>query len=399
MDGAGGYAAARSVADQLSSLPPPHTSSDMNRAEKAALWSASERLEARAARDGRTAPPVAEEEWHVDTVHNVLLQFVSYAPTAGEPPPSAAFLTFQFFHFEPRTTPKALLEPPLSDGYRPTAPGGGGGGGGAQATLEGQQRAAAQGGGAVRGRQDALRLDVGLLTLGSGVLRDSQVGDLWVEIDVPGRDSLPPLRTAAVKKAMSGRVELGYTHTEELPRGGRQAQELLKALRSRDEQDADVYFTLKTREGSRGPEKELGQGFVNLHEMLKANKDVVQQGIRLHGKLGNVGTLAVSLLAVRAARALLEGGGGGGDAPARGGAAEFLDGLKPGGGGGGVGGAEAEAAAAAAGGAPVKEQELSLVAADPALAREGPGLVERFLLQPPAEGREEATSAAGNAST
>lgn len=39
-------------------------------------------------------------------MHNVLLQFVSYAPTAGEPPPSAAFLTFQFFHFEPRTTPK-----------------------------------------------------------------------------------------------------------------------------------------------------------------------------------------------------------------------------------------------------------------------------------------------------
>ena len=63
-----------------------------------------------------------------------------------------------------------------------------------------------------------------------------------MEIDVPGRDSLPPLRTATVKKAMSGRVELGYTHTEELPSGGRQAQELLKALRSRDEQDTDVYF-------------------------------------------------------------------------------------------------------------------------------------------------------------
>ena len=28
------------------------------------------------------------------------------------------------------------------------------------------------------------------------------------------------------------------------------------------------------------------------------------------------------------------------------------------------------------------------MAADPNLAREGPGLVERFLLQPPAEGRE-----------
>ena len=55
---------------------------------------------------------MAEEEWHVDTVHNVLLQFVSYAPTAGEPPPSAAFLTFQFFHFEPRTTPKVRAREP-----------------------------------------------------------------------------------------------------------------------------------------------------------------------------------------------------------------------------------------------------------------------------------------------
>ena len=32
--------------------------------------------------------------------------------------------------------------------------------------------------------------------------------------------------------------------------------------------------------------------------------------------------------------------------------------------------------------------DLMLVAADSALAREGPGLVERFLLQPPDEGRD-----------
>ena len=75
-------------------------------------------------------------------------------------------------------------------------------------------------------------------------------------------------------------------------------------------QEADVYFTLKTRD-ARGKERELGQGFVNLHEMLKANKDVVQQGIRLPGNMGNVGTLAVSVLAVRAARALLDGGAAG----------------------------------------------------------------------------------------
>ena len=49
------------------------------------------------------------------------------------------------------------------------------------------------------------------------------MSELWIEIDVPGRDSLPPLRTRAVKKSATGRVELGYSHTEELPYGGTQA--------------------------------------------------------------------------------------------------------------------------------------------------------------------------------
>ena len=55
---------------------------------------------------------------------------------------------------------------------------------------------------------------------------------------------------------MSGRVEFSYSHTEELPAGGRLAAELHKALRARDEQEADVYFTLKTRD-ARGKEREL----------------------------------------------------------------------------------------------------------------------------------------------
>ena len=35
---------------------------------------------------------------------------------------------------------------------------------------------------------------------------------------------------------MSGRVEFSYSHTEELPAGGRLATELHKALRARDDQ-------------------------------------------------------------------------------------------------------------------------------------------------------------------
>jgi len=40
---------------------------------------------------------------------------------------------------------------------------------------------------------------------------------------------------------MSGRVEFSYSHTEELPAGGRLAAELHKALRARDEQALNPY--------------------------------------------------------------------------------------------------------------------------------------------------------------
>ena len=66
---------------------------------------------------------------------------------------------------------------------------------------------------------------------------------------------------------MSGRVEFSYSHTEELPAGGRLAAELHKALRARDEQEADVYFTLKTRD-ARGKERELSRLYlasISLH--------------------------------------------------------------------------------------------------------------------------------------
>ena len=42
---------------------------------------------------------------------------------------------------------------------------------------------------------------------------------------------------------MSGRVEFSFTHTEELPAGGRLAAELHKALRARDEQALTLTLT------------------------------------------------------------------------------------------------------------------------------------------------------------
>ena len=377
MQGPTGFGAARSTAEQLASLLPAHASSGLNRAEKAVLWSASERLQGRVARDKRAVPKVLEEEeWDTDTVHNVLLQFVSYASAPGETPPNDIFLTFQFFHFEPHTTACASLESLPAAGVAAAA----GGGGLTTAVLGG---AGAQGQGRMAGRTDALRVDVGGLQVASNLLRDSHISELWVEIDLPGLNA--PLRTKSVRKVMSSRVEFGYTYTHEVAAASKQEQDLQKALRSSDEQDADVYFLLKMPDARSRDGKELGQGFVNLREMLTQNADVSQQGLGLYGALGNVGTLTVSVCAVRAMRKLLGATVAAGGSGPTGGAAEFLKGLAPG------AAAQLEAGikpkATSATGAQHFE-DLSLVAADPELAREGPGLVARFLLQPPAEGRE-----------
>ena len=367
MQGPASFGAARSVAEQLASLQPGNALSGMNRAEKAVLWSASERLQGRVLRDERAVPKVLdEEEWNTDTIHNVLLQFVSYASAPGETPPNDIFLTFQFFHFEPHTTASASLEslPATS----------------VAAALRGDS---AQGQRRMAGRVDALRVDVGGLQVASNLLRDSQISELWVEIDLPGLDS--PLRTKTVRRVLGSRVEFAYTHTHELAAAGKQAQLLQQALRSSDEQDADVYFLLKMPDVRSRDGKELGQGFVNLREMLKQNADVSHQGLRLHGALGNVGTLTVSVCAVRAMRQLLDAPVAAGGAGPRGGAAEFLKDLAP---GAAVQlGASVKTSTTSAEGAQ-RFEDLSLVAADPKLAREGPGLVARFLLQPPAEGRE-----------
>ena len=68
---------------------------------------------------------------------------------------------------------------------------------------------------------------------------------------------------------MSGRVEFSYSHTEELPAGGRLAAELHKALRARDEQAltrtltparTQAYYTGVTASGVELP---------NIHTIMK----------------------------------------------------------------------------------------------------------------------------------
>lgn len=114
---------ARSIGELLSEVGPaaPHSTSQLTRAEKASLWDASQRIGTEEGHHVGQAVGDEEEVWPDDATHNVLLQFISYTPTVpaalpaegggGEScrPPSSLLLSLRFYHFDQRTTPRALL--------------------------------------------------------------------------------------------------------------------------------------------------------------------------------------------------------------------------------------------------------------------------------------------------
>ena len=77
--------------------------------------------------------------------------------------------------------------------------------------------------------------------------------------------------------------------------GGKQQAALRGALSSTQEQDADVYFVVKTL-SARNQEREVGQGYLNLQSLLKDGRDAASVSIPLQGKQGAAGQLVVSLL-------------------------------------------------------------------------------------------------------
>lgn len=110
MAGTWGPGPARSIAELLAEVPVAPGKA-LTRADKAVLWSASQRLDGSASTQGAEPPvlPMPEEEWQIDSAHNFLLQFVSFAAQPGQLAPRSAFFSFRFYHFETRTTPRAFL--------------------------------------------------------------------------------------------------------------------------------------------------------------------------------------------------------------------------------------------------------------------------------------------------
>ena len=104
----------------------------------------------------------------------------------------------------------------------------------------------------------SLRVDVGALTLTAAVKRDIDVADVWVEVDLLGLVDASALRTKRINKT-SANLDFSFTQTVSVAPGGKQQAALRSALSSAQEQDADVYFVVKTLT-ARNQEREVGQG-------------------------------------------------------------------------------------------------------------------------------------------
>ena len=93
---------------------------------------------------------------------------------------------------------------------------------------------------------------------------------VWVEVDVLDLDGGRPLRTPPLRKGSGKSLDLAFSALLPVNAANGHLDSLRRVLASSDEQESDLYFTLKGR-GTRG-DKDLAQGFINLRDILKARR-------------------------------------------------------------------------------------------------------------------------------
>ena len=135
-----------------------------------------------------------------------------------------------------------------------------------------------------------------LSILGEPAAREVGGMEAWIEVEMPGLNHL--LTTPRVQ-ATAG--EFVFACVLEAHIGLAAEAKLREALASRDEEDADVTFTLRAL-GPRKKAKEVASGYFNLHQTLKHGQDLSGQ-IQLDGRDdGPFGSLAVSLTVLEVLR-------------------------------------------------------------------------------------------------
>ena len=120
-----------------------------------------------------------------------------------------------------------------------------------------------------------------------------------------GHAETADLKTKPLRKSAAP-LDFGYSHSLSVAAGSRALQELQRVLRSREEQDSDVFFALKTH-GVGGKERELGQGYVNLRQLLKDARNMEGAQVSLAGPQGSAGRLTVSVVGLQALQAASSG--------------------------------------------------------------------------------------------
>lgn len=177
-----------------------------------------------------------------------------------------------------------------------------------------------------RGADDSCRLGVGvgLLELSAGGrerLGTASKQSVLVRVELP--QGLPPLRTREVRLSEK-RVDFGFYGDVEVAPGSAQQGALAAALASEEEEESSVEFVLLAAGVAGGErERELGSGSVALHTLLRDGADDDDDSARLvlpltaGARQAPLGTLEVSLKALKALRAAANSKGDTRSAPAQ----------------------------------------------------------------------------------
>ena len=149
---------------------------------------------------------------------------------------------------------------------------------------------------------DDVRIVVSGLALDPDAAVDGGVGDLWVEVDLPGvpKQAAAALRTDAVHKSAAPKIDFGFSASVALPPGSRTREAFTKAVGAAVDGggsgEAAVYFHLKTRD-ARGLEKEVATGALDLADLARDGRDAVGVAVALHGAGGRQHALTASVFA------------------------------------------------------------------------------------------------------
>ena len=153
-------------------------------------------------------------------------------------------------------------------------------------------------------------LGVGELVLSADAARAQAGRQVAVRIDALKMEERT-LETPALAPG-SGSMRFGWQHSVDVSPNGRAWLAISRALETPAEEDSDVYFTI--RDAISGAS--LGEAYVNLERMLKANADKVREERQvLDSKDRVIGRLRVTVQAVAALRAVKAGAPAGGTPP------------------------------------------------------------------------------------